>query len=156
MGFLNHARIFLNTKVKNQGQFSWWSGSLQSVGNFFLAPTRFLFLGKTVRIYTPEGETEEAFAKVSSFFYNDRGDCGEGPSKISKQQPDQRLESQNWSWLEYTAAPLALVLAIPFGIVGAFCKLISYVDPSIYNAHHKVVSKLTAEDRIIDLNFMDD
>jgi hypothetical protein len=143
---MNHISVFLNTKVQNTG----W---LSAVGNFFLAPTRFLFSGKTINIerdsntglLKPRGQ----LAKVSSFFAPQTAEFEPSYQKFSKQDP--QLESTSWGYgVNILFLPIIMAaLFIPFAVIGSIFKAFSYLNPQVREAHHTVKERLTPTDKAI-------
>lgn len=143
---MNQVNVFLNTKVHNTG----W---LSAVGNFFLAPTRFLFSGKTIKI---ERDSNTGFmkpggqlAKVTSFFVPSLAEWEPSYKKFSKQDP--LLESTSWGHgVDIVLLPIIMaVLFIPFAVIGSIFKAFSYLDPRVREAHNTVKERLTPIDKTI-------
>lgn len=88
---------FLNTKDKN-------ATGLESVGNFFLIPSRYLFGGKTIE----KEENTFTYKERPSFHYN------------------------KLHWLKTTLAITVLPVS---EVVGALCKGLSFLSPSVQKRH---------------------
>lgn len=132
---MNNSQVFLNTSISNLNFFS-------TLGNFFLAPYRFIFSGKDIIIerdpVTGKPVRDGSIAKVSSFTAV--------REKISKQEPT--LKSIGWGYGVdiILTPPFMLVLLVPCTIIGSFFKGLSFLSPKVKEAHYTVKKRLTRED----------
>jgi len=121
---MNHLTIFFNTRIKNTGR-------LAAIGNFFLAPTRWLFSGQTI-IAAEDGS---GIAKVSSF--NWRGG-------VSQAYNNLQSTDSNWDYASVIIWPFLLLSFIPGVLFGSFFKALSYLsNPEAQEKHRIVKDKLT-------------
>jgi hypothetical protein len=138
---MNNVSVFFTTKVQN-------TGFLSAVGNFFMAPTRFLFSGKTINIerdpltYFPKSDGR--LAKVTSFFVSQ-------PAYAKRSKQDPKLTSEPWG---YTAdllfVPIIMAaLFIPFAVIGSIFKGLAYFSPLVRQVHSNVKAKLTPTNKTI-------
>jgi|GEM_PF-6676517 len=127
---MNHISVFLNTKIRNHGIFS-------AIGNFFLAPFRYCFSGKTIDV-----KLDGRIAKVTSF-----------ETISSKFQPDQAKTSKQDRELraELRGRPASilyfvlLLSGVPL-ILGSIFKAISFLSPKAREDYKIVKAKLTPRD----------
>lgn len=157
---MNHIQVFFNTKIKN-------IGLLSDIGNFFLAPVRQVFSGKTTIIEHGERDGDSYrpkkggnIAKVSSFFRVPEEFAINGNYvKTSKQ--NSILKSSGWGYNPHGDDPGALAIKAGFGllilspfiivgvILGSICKALSYFSPVVREAHNTVKQKLTPKDNTL-------
>lgn len=93
--------LFLNTKIEN-------ANSIESIGNFFLAPSQYLFAGKKIIVKDPDALDCEV---VQTFSY-------------------QRLH-----WLKTLASIIALPIG---EIIGTAFKGLAYLSPEVRKRHQKI------------------
>lgn len=135
---MNDLRVFLTTEVKH-------TGFLSAVGDFFLAPTRFFFSGKTIIVErnqeTDFPKPDGYIAKVSSFYL------------LHEKSSKQEASLKSITWGPRAAAVFIPVLFfliwLPSMLVGAMIKGLAYSSPFIRQAHHTVKTRLTARQMMI-------
>lgn len=93
--------IFLNTKVKD-------ATFIESIGNFFLTPSRYLFDGRTIKI---EDENSFDFQDYPSFHY------------------------EKMHWFKAILSTIALPVS---EVLGATFKGLSYLSPEVRRRHRKL------------------
>lgn len=122
--------IFLNSRVENSGALAW-------IGDKGLAPFRYLFNGKTIRVQPRESDQEIEIHHVASF--HKRGDWNSSRTNYS-------LKSSSTGMIK---AALSVVLLIPGLILGAAFKGLAYLSSSVRENHRLTKEHLTPVNREI-------
>jgi hypothetical protein len=144
---MNHLNVFFNTEIQGVN-------TLSSIGNFFLAPTRLFFSGKTVKVErdleTGDLKLDGSIAKVTSFYLLNKSEFEKAYKKSSKQ--DSELQSIAWGYaVDILLFPITmLAVSLPFTVIGSIFKAFSYLDPSVRAVHHTVKERLTPLDVTIN------
>ena|SRR3569832_821813 len=121
--------IFLNCRVENSGTLAW-------IGDKGLAPFRYLFNGKTIRIQHEPNE-EIKIHHVASFHKI---------GKMNSSRTNSDLTSSSTSMIK---AALSVVFLIPGLILGAPFKGLAYLFSSVREKHGLAKEHLTPVDRQI-------
>lgn len=135
---MNDITVFLTTEVKH-------TGFLSTIGDFFLAPARFFFSGKTIIVErnqeTDFPKPDGHIAKVSSFYLLHE--------KTSKQETS--LKSTTWGTRKAAVfIPILFLIALlPATIIGSIIKGLAYSSPFIRQAHKTVKKRLITTDMTI-------
>lgn len=122
--------IFLNTRAENSGALAW-------IGNKGLAPFRYLFNGKTIRVQPRQSDQEIEIHHVASFHK-------QGTRNSSKTNWD--LKSSSTGMIR---TALSVVFLIPGLILGAAFKGLAYLFSDVRKKHRLVKEHLTPIDRDI-------
>lgn len=110
---MNGLKIFLTTKVENQG-------IIAGIGDFFLTPARYLWNGKNVRvIFHSANETQDNIAYTE--VHHVKSFHKEGSFHVSKTTPYMRSSSTH-----FLKTTLAIITLIPGLIFGSLFKGISF------------------------------
>lgn len=121
--------VFLNCRVEG-------SGVLASMGDKGLAPFRYLFNGKTIRIQTrSDGEVE--IHRVASFHKI---------GKYNSCSSDRNLKSSSTSMIK---TALSIVLFVPGCLFGAAFKGLAYLSSTVRKNHLLIKESLTPINREI-------
>lgn len=121
--------IFLNSRVENSGALAW-------IGDKGLAPFRYLFNGKTIRVQPRESDQEIEIHHVASFH----------KSSWNSSSTDRNLKSSSTSMIK---AALSVVLLIPGLILGAAFKGLAYLSSTVRENHRLTKEHLTPINREI-------
>lgn len=122
--------LFLNSRVENSGALAW-------IGDKGLAPFRYLFNGKTIRVQPRESDKQINIHHVASFHK-------EGNRNSSKTNYD--LKSSSTGMIK---AALSVVFLIPGLILGAAFKGLAYLSSSVRENHRLTKEHLTPINREI-------
>ncbi len=122
--------IFLNSRVENSGALAW-------IGDKGLAPFRYLFNGKTIRVQQRSKDQEIEIHRVASFHKN-------GIMNFSR-----TTLSLNSSSTGMIKAALSVVLLIPGLILGALFKGFAYLSSRVRKNHRLTKESLTPVNRVI-------
>lgn len=122
--------IFLNSRVENSGALAW-------IGDKGLAPFRYLFNGKTIRVQPRESDQEIEIHHVASFHK-------EGNWNSSK--TNYGLISSSTGMIK---AALSVVFLIPGLILGAAFKGLAYLSSTVRENHRLTNEHLTPINREI-------
>ena len=109
--------IFLNSRVENSGALAW-------IGDKGLAPFRYLFNGKTIRVQPRESDQEIEIHHVASF--HKRGDWNSSST-------DWTLQSSSTGMIK---AVLSVVFLMPGLILGAAFKGLAYLFSDVRGKHN--------------------
>lgn len=122
--------IFLNSRVESSGAFAW-------IGDKGLAPFRYLFNGKTIRVQLRESDQEIEIHHVASFHKEGHYNCSRTNSK---------LQSSSTGMIK---AALSVVFLIPGLILGAAFKGLAYLSSNARENHRLTKEHLTPINREI-------
>lgn len=127
---MNNLSTFLNVRIENSGALAW-------IGDKGLAPFRYLFNGRTVRIRTGKSDQVVKIHHVASFHKN-------GWWNFSR--TNMNFHSSRTSMIK---TALAVVLLIPGLILGAAIKGVAYLFSDVRKKHHLAKEHLTPINREI-------
>lgn len=131
---MNDLCIFLNTRVENSGALAW-------IGDKSLAPFRYLFHGKTIRVQPRTLDKEIEIHHVASFDKR-----GEG-----------NYSSTNWNLKSSSTGmiktALSIVFLIPGFILGAAFKGLAYLFSDVRGNHALTKEHFTPVNRVIGSTF---
>lgn len=131
---MNDIQVFLTVRIRN-------TGPLAAIGNFFLAPARYFFSGKSIAVMQDEGITE-----VPSFYYG-RTIKARRESSLQSTDTDIGYAQPFVYWIGFTLA------LIPGIIFGSFFKGLSYIKNPVAQKNHTLVKeKLTPKDMRIEFS----
>ena len=122
--------VFLNTRVENSGTLAW-------IGDKGLAPFRYLFNGKTIRIELRDSDHEIEIHHVASFHKS-------GDWNYSK-----TTRGFNSSSTGMIKTAVSVVLLAPSLLLAVFFKGIAYLFSRVREKHHLVKEHLTPINREI-------
>ena len=125
---MNCVNLFLKTEIEGTGLLSW-------VGNCGLAPYRYLFNGKTVRVEADK-DNQVHVHHVASF--HPRG-------KYHRSKTEWDLKSEETSFYKLV---LAIVFLIP-GLILSVCKALSYLFDDVQEKNAFTQQHFTPINRII-------
>lgn len=127
---MNSLCAFLNTRVEGSGALAW-------IGDKGLAPFRYLFNGKTIRVQPRESDQEIEIHHVASF--HKRGDWNSSRTNYS-------LKSSSTGMIK---AALSVVFLIPGLILGAAFKGLAYLSSDVREKHSLAKEHFTPVNREI-------
>lgn len=127
---MNSLCVFLNTRVESSGALAW-------IGDKGLAPFRYLFNGKTIRIRPHNNDEEIEIHHVASF--HRRG-------KENHSRTNWRLTSSSTGMIK---TALSVVFLIPGVILGAAFKGLAYLFSDVREKHRLTKEHLTPINREI-------
>lgn len=122
--------VFLNSRVENCGALAW-------IGDKSLAPFRYLFNGKTIRVQARESDREIEIHHVASFHKS---------GKWNFSNTTWKLKSSSTGMIK---AALSIMLLIPGLILGAVFKGLAYLSSSVRENHRLAKEHLTPINREI-------
>jgi hypothetical protein len=127
---MNDLCIFLNSRVENSGALAW-------IGDKGLAPFRYLFNGKTIRIQPRKSDQEIEIHHVTSFHKKDYWNSS---------RTNGSLKSSSTGMIK---AALSIVLLIPGLVLGAAFKGLACLSSSVRENHLLTKEHLTPVNREI-------